>query len=72
MSKEEIDEAVVRLKEKLLEICKHDRIKFGSNKFYEVQTAMMAGFIAATNEVPTLLGIALMSRRPIIDPYKLV
>lgn len=70
MTKEETNEAIVRLQAKLKQVCINDKIKFESDKFYEVQAAMVAGALAVFNDVPVVLGIAIMARRPIIDPYK--
>lgn len=64
-----MDEALVRLETKLIEICKNDGVKYDSDKFYFYQTAMIAGFIAAVDVVPPGLGIALMSRRPIVNKF---
>jgi hypothetical protein len=69
MTKEEIQDGILRLEKNLLQICVNDNVKYESNKFYEIQTAMIAGFIAAANETPVKLGISLMARRPIIEVY---
>lgn len=69
LTKEEITSGLNRLKVKLIEICKNDGIKYESKKFYELQTAMIAGFIACTDEVPVSLGIAIMTERPIVNEF---
>lgn len=64
-------EDIKRVENHFIEVCKRDRVKWGSKKFYDYQSTYFCGAMTAWNIALVKWKVLMTIDRPIVEKYTL-